>query len=114
MQRAISGKIQLGETLIPLKVYSGVPSINDEGTLENLIGKVDKVTGFVVTGKADEDLLRYYPNILPITRQSQIAGEIPRKAYASITYSNKKSLNLLLILLQILTVIIVQWKYVYH
>ena len=61
MQRAISDKIQLGETLNPLKDYSGVPSVNDEGTLENLIGKVDKVTGFVKTGKADGDLSRYYP-----------------------------------------------------
>ena len=77
MQRAISDKIELGETLNPLKDYSGVPSINDEGTLENLIGKVDKVIGFVKTGKEDGDLSRYYPNILPITRQLQIAGEVP-------------------------------------
>ena len=93
MQRTISDKIQLGETLNRLKDYSGVPSINDEGTLENLIGKVDKFTGFVKTGKADGHLSRYYPNILPITRQSQIAGEVPRKAYASITYSDKKQLE---------------------
>ena len=93
MRKAISDKIQLGQTLNPLKDYSGVPSINDEGTLENFIGKVDKVTGFVVTGKADGDLSRYYPNILPITRQSQVAGEFPRKAYASVTYSDKKKLE---------------------
>ena len=68
MQRAISDKIQLGETLNPLKDYSGVPTINDEETLQNLIGKVDKVTGFVKTDKADGDLSRYYPNILPVTR----------------------------------------------
>ena len=42
MQRAISNKIQLGETLNPLDDYGGVTSINDEGTLENLITKVDK------------------------------------------------------------------------
>ena len=39
MQKAISDKIQLGETLNLLKDYSGVPSINNEGTLEDLIGK---------------------------------------------------------------------------
>ena len=39
MQKAICDKIQLGETLNPPEDYSGVPSINDEGTLENLIGK---------------------------------------------------------------------------
>ena len=92
MQKAISNKIQLGETLNPLDDYGGVPSINDEGTLENLIGKVEKVRGFMKTGKADGDLSRYSPNILPITRQSQVAGELPRKAYASITYSDKKQL----------------------
>ena len=97
MQRAISDKIQLRETLNLLRNYTGVPSINDEGTLENLIGKLDKVTGFVKTGKADGyfdlSLPRYYPNILPITRQSQITGEVPRKAYVSNTYSDKKQLE---------------------
>ena len=90
MQKAISDKIQLGETFNPLNDYGCVPSINEERTLENLIGKVDKVRGFVATSKADGDLSRYYPNILPITRQAQIAGELPRKSYASITYSVKK------------------------
>ena len=90
MQKPISDKIQLGQTLNPARDYGGVRSINDEETLENLISKVDKVTGFVATGKAAGDLSRYYPNILPITRQSQVAGELPRKAYASVTYSDKK------------------------
>ena len=84
----------MGETLNLLNDYGGVTSINDEGTLENLIGKVDKVRGFVASSKADGNLSRYYPNILPITRQGQIAGELPRKSYASITYSDKKQLDL--------------------
>ena len=90
MQKAISDKIQLGQTLNHLNDYGGIPSINDEGTLENLIAKVDEVHGLIGTGKANGDLSRYYPNILPITRQAQIAGEPPRKSYASITYSDKK------------------------
>ena len=40
MQKTISNKMQLGETLNPLDDYCGIPSINDEGTLENLIGKL--------------------------------------------------------------------------
>ena len=96
MQKAISDKTQLGETLHPLNDYGGVPSINDEGTLGNLIGNVDKVCRFFATGKADGDLSRYYPNILPITRQAQIAGELPRKSYASITYSDKKQFQFVL------------------
>ena len=58
MPKAISDKIQLGQTLNILDDYAGVLSIKDEGTLENLIGKVDKVRGFVKTGKADRDLSR--------------------------------------------------------
>ena len=96
MQKAISNKIQLGKTLNPLDDYGGVPSINDEGTLENLITKVDKVQGFIKTGKGDEDLSRCFPNNLPITRQVQNAGNLPRKAYASITYSDKKQLEFVL------------------
>ena len=53
MQKAISNKIQLGNTLNPLDDYPGVPSINDEGTLENLIRKVDKVWSFLKTDRAD-------------------------------------------------------------
>ena len=90
MQKRISDKIQIGRTLNPARDYRGVPSINDEGTLENILGKVDKSTNFLKTGRADEDLSRYYPNISPITRQSQLAGELPRKTYASDTYTDKK------------------------
>ena len=91
MQKPISDKIQIGQTLDPARDYGGgVSSINDEGTLENIISKVDKSTNFIKTGRADEDLSRYYPNILPITRQSQVAGKLPRKAFASETYTDKK------------------------
>ena len=96
MQKVISNKIQLGDTLNPLKDYTGVPSINDEGNLENLIQKVDKVGELWKTGKADGDLLRYFPNVLPVTRQGQIAGKLPRKAYTSVTYSDKKQLEFVL------------------
>ena len=90
MQKAILNKIQLGDTLNPLDDYGGVPSINNEGTLENLIAKVDKAHGFMKAGKADEDLSKYFPNILSVTRQSQVVREVPRKAYASVTYTDKK------------------------
>ena len=48
------------------------------------------------TGKADEDLSRYFPNILPVTRQQQIAGDISRKPYASIMYTDKKQFQFIL------------------
>ena len=96
MQRAISNKIQLGDTLNPLKDYGGDPSVNDEGDLENLFQKIDEVGAFWKTGKADGDSSRYLPNILPVTIQNQIAVEVPRKTFASVTYSDKKILELVL------------------
>ena len=33
---------------------------------------------------------------MPITRQAQIAGDLPRKDYASMTYSDKKQLEFVL------------------
>ena len=90
MLKPISDKIQIGQALNPARDYGGVSSINNEGTPENILSKVDKSTNFIKTGRADEDLTRYYPNILPITRQAQVAGELPRKAYASETNTDKK------------------------
>ena len=94
MQKDISNKIQLGETLNPLHDYGGVPSINDEGTSENLITKVDKVQGFIKTGKGDGDLSRYFPNILPITRQVRIAGTYQEKLTQVLDIQTKNNLNL--------------------
>ena len=56
MQKSISNKKQLRETLNPIKDYARVPSLNDEGTLENLSQKVDKVGEFWKEGKGDGDL----------------------------------------------------------
>ena len=96
MQKAILNKVQLGNTSNRLDDYTGVPSVNDEGTLENLISKVDKARGFMSIGKPDGDLARYFPDILSVTRQAQIAGKVPRKAYASVTYTDKKQLEFIL------------------
>ena len=52
--------------------------------------------GFLKTGKADGDLSRYFPNILPINRQLHFDGKLPRKTYASVTYSHKKLLEFIL------------------
>ena len=100
MPRNISNKIQLGNTLNPLQDYGGIPAVDDEGNLENLYSKVDKIGAFWKTGKADEDLSRYIPNILLVTRQNQIVGTIPRKAFVleltANTYSNYSSMELVL------------------
>ena len=85
--------MQLGNTLNSKLDYGGVPAINSEGTLENVYWKVEKVGTFWGTGKTDEDLARYIPNLFPVSRQNQVAGTHPRKAFASVTYSKKNNLE---------------------
>ena len=89
-QKSIQNRTEFGKNLNPLDDYAGVPAINDDGNLQTLIDKVDK---FWKTGKADDDLVRYIPNILPVTRQNLIAGIDPRQAHASETYTDKKNLE---------------------
>ena len=96
MQQRISNKIQLGNTLNPALDYSGVPAIDDEANLESIYGKIDKIGGFWKSGKADECLARYIPNLLPVTRQNQVTGTNPTKAFASVTYLDKKNLEFII------------------
>ena len=77
----------------PLQDYGGIPAVDNEGNLENLYSKVDKIRAFWKTGEADDNLSRNIPNILPITRQNQMVGTIPRKVFASVTYSDNKVLE---------------------
>ena len=93
-QKPITNRIEFAQNLNPMNDYAGVPAINDDGNLQTLIDKVDKVSKFWKTGKADADLVRYLPNILPVTRQNLIGGIDPRQAYASETYTDKKVLIL--------------------
>ena len=92
-QKPIQNRIEFGQNLNPLDGYAGVPAVNDDGNLQMLIDKVDKVSKFWKTGKADSDLIRYFPNVLPVTRQNLIVGIDPRQAYASQTYTDKKNLD---------------------
>ena len=92
-QKPISNRIEFGQNLNPLNDYAGVPSVNDDGNLQTLIDKVDKVSNFWKTGKADGDLIRYLPNIVPVTRQNLINGIDSREFYANDTYTDKKTIE---------------------
>ena len=92
-QKQIKNRIKFGQNLNPLDDYAGVPAINDDGNLQTLIDKVGKIGKFWKTGKADGDLIRYLPNLLPVTRQNVIGGIDPRQAYASETYTDKKTID---------------------
>ena len=50
--------------------YSDVPAVDDEANLESIYEKIYKIGGLWKSGKADESLARYIPNLLPVTRQN--------------------------------------------
>ena len=90
MQWRISNKIQRGDILNPTLDYSGVPAVGNEANLESIYEKIDKIGAFWKSGKADESLTRYIPNLLPV------AATNPRKAFASVTHLDKKNLEFIL------------------
>ena len=92
-QRQIRNKIHFGQSLNPLDDYGGVSAVNDDGNLQSLIDKVGKLSSFWKNGKADGDLIKYIPNLVPVTRQDVIKGIEPRQAYAAETYVDKKRLT---------------------
>ena len=92
-QKPIKNRVEFGQHLNPLNDYAGVSAINDDGNLQTLIDKVGKISTFWKTGKADGDLARYLPNILPVTRQNLIKGIDQRQAYAVDTYTDKKTID---------------------
>ena len=92
-QKQITNRIEFGQKLNPADDYSGMPAVSDDGNLQNLINKVDKIKKFWSTGEADGSIIRYVPNVLPVNRQDQIKGVFPRMAYASDDYTDKKTLK---------------------
>ena len=72
MQREISNKIQLGETLNLLNNISVVSSIDNTSNLKNVFGKVDKLGDLWDRGQADASLIRYIPGLSNVSRQGQI------------------------------------------
>ena len=93
MQREISNKIQLGETLNPLNDVSAVSSINNTSNLKDVFGKVDKLGDLWDRGQADTSLIRYIPGLSNVSRQGKIFNIIQKKAYATSTYADKKTLE---------------------
>ena len=93
MQREISNKIQLGGTLNPLNNVSAVSSIDNTSNLKDAFGKVDKLGDLWDKGTADASLMRYIPGLSNVSRQGKIFNIVQKKAYATSTYSEKKTLE---------------------
>ena len=93
MQRKISNKIQLGETLSPLNNVSVVSSIDNTSNLKDVFGKVDKLGDLQDKETADARLIRYIPGLSSVSKQGKIFNIVPKNAYATSTYTDKKALE---------------------
>ena len=93
MQREIDDKIKMGDTLNPLNDVSAVPSIDNASNLKDVFGKIDKLGDLWDRGKADASLIRYLPGGSEVLRLGKIFSIVPRKAHASSTYTDKKTLE---------------------
>ena len=85
MQREISNKIQLGETLNPFKNISEDLSIDNVSNLKDVFGNVDKLEDLWEIETADATLTRYIPGLSTVWRQGKIFNIVPKKAYATST-----------------------------
>ena len=93
MQREISSKIQLVETLNPLNNVSAVSSIDNTSNLKDVFGKVDKLGDLWDKGTVDASLIRYILGLSNVSRQGKIFNIVPKKPYTTSTYSDKKTLE---------------------
>ena len=91
MQREIGDKIQLGGTLNPPNDVSAVPAIDNTSNLKDVFGKIDKLGDLWDRGKADSILIKYLCGGIEVSRQGKIFNIVPKKGYASSTYTDKKT-----------------------
>ena len=93
MQRKIDNKIQLGDTLNPLNDVSAVSSIDNASKLKYVFGKIGKLGDLWDRGKADASIIRQLPGASEASRLVKMFKIVPKKAYASSTYTDKKTLE---------------------
>ena len=94
MQREISNKIQLGETLNPLNNVPAVSYIANTSNLKYVFEKVDKLWYLWDKGTVDAILIRYIPGLSNVSRQEKIFNIVPEKVYTTSTYTDRKTLEI--------------------
>ena len=58
-----------------------------------MFGKVDKLGDLWDMGQADASLITYIAGLSNVSRQGEIFNIVPKKAYATSTYTDKKTLG---------------------
>ena len=81
----------MGETLNPLNNVSAILSIDNTSNLKDVSGKVDKLRDLWDKRTTDLSLIRYIPGLSNVSRQGKIFNIVPKKAYATSKYTDKKN-----------------------
>ena len=77
-----------------MKDLPKVPAFDNTSDLKDIFRKIDKLGNLWEDGKIDYNLIRHLLGLATVSRQGQIYNIIPKKAYASSIYTDKKCLNL--------------------
>ena len=93
MQPAKSNRVTLGENLDPLKDANGVDAIDFSANIDNLIGKLDKLSTLYDTGRIDVDVIKYIPGMAKISYQGQIDFIDTKRSYATSTYTDMQQME---------------------
>ena len=93
MQAPKSNFNQLGSNLNPLKDATGVAAIDYSADIDNLIGKLDKLTTLYDSGRMDKDVMKYIPGMAPISYQGQLDYADTKRTYAASTYTDMQQLE---------------------
>ena len=80
----------MGENLNPTEDATGVDAVDFSTDIDNLIGKLDKLTDLYDICKVDADMPRYIPGMSRIMYQGQLDHIETKKCYAESTYTNKE------------------------
>ena len=81
----------MGETLNPLNNVSAILSIDNTSNLKDVSGKVDKLRDLWDKRTTDLSLIRYIPGLSNVSRKGKIFNIVPKKAYATSKYTDKKN-----------------------
>ena len=76
-----------------VKQLSPVSSIDNTSNLKDVLEKVYKLGDLWVKGTTDANLIRHIPGLSNVSRERKIFNIVPKKAYATSTYTDKKTLD---------------------
>lgn len=85
MQSKVNNKVPVGQSLNPFNDVVKVSNVDISSR------KLKSFVNYVKMGSMDFQLIRYLPWIAKISRQGQIYNGLPRKAYVSPNYVDKKT-----------------------